>query len=215
MRKLLLATAVTLVLSTPAWADNIVLTATVDGIVVDTFTSINGNLNVTNASFGPFFNLNTLTINSATFLAPPGFLSTNTLDVNQSGTGDHTLVLDIQAQGLTGPSALTDLLSEFSVTGLTSGWTGREQTFINGTALSDTGIFTANSSADDTAVMFLGNPFTAEAVYTITSDGVGRFNGGIDISAVPGPVVGAGLPGLLVGCVGFAFLARRRRNVAA
>ena len=134
----------TLVLSTPAWADNIVLTATVDGIVVDTITSINGNLNVTNASFGPFFNLNTLTINSATFLAPPGILSTNTLDVNQSGTGDHTLVLDIQAQGLTGPSALADLLSEFSVTGLTSGWTGREQTFINGTALSDTGIFTAN-----------------------------------------------------------------------
>ena len=66
-------------------------------------------------------------------------------------------------------------------------------------------------------MVFLGDPFTAEAVYTITSDGVGRFNGGIDIStfAVPGPVVGAGLPGLLVGCVGFAFLARRRRNVAA
>jgi hypothetical protein len=39
-------------------------------------------------------------------------------------------------------------------------------------------------------------------------------SGSIDVS-VPGPVVGAGLPGLLAACGGLVALARRRRRVAA
>ena len=38
---------------------------------------------------------------------------------------------------------------------------------------------------------------------------------GVDIAAVPGPVAGAGLPGLIAGCFGLAGLARRRRKTTA
>jgi hypothetical protein len=216
MKKLLLATVATLALAMPAWADNIILTATVDGTLVNTTTSANGTLDVSDVSFGTVYNLNSLSINTQTFLAPPGILNTNTLNVDQSTGGTHQLIIDILGQNLVGPGSLQALLSEFSVTGLTTGWNAQEQTFINGTLLSDTGVFTANSaSADVVASAFVTNPFTAEARYTINSVGIGQFNGGIDINAVPGPVVGAGLPGLL-GMLGFGgFKFWRRRKVAA
>jgi hypothetical protein len=212
MRKLLLLTAATLAMVAPALADAIVATATLDGNIVAIEASANGSLNVNNQAFGTVFNLNSLSVNSQTFLASPDILSTNTLDVNQNVSDGlaHTLVLDIVATGLTGPGAVNLLLSSFSVTGMTqpnpntgsTGWTAREQTFINGNLLADTGVFTQTS---DSAFSFdlanLTNPFTAAVRYTITTDGtLGRFNGGIDISgvaAVPGPIVGAGLPGIL------------------
>lgn len=49
----------------------------------------------------------------------------------------------------------------------------------------------------------------------ITGDGVGavaRYDGNISTVAVPVPVIGAGLPGLILACGGLVFLARRRRS---
>lgn len=201
MKKLLLATVFALAVS-PALADTISISGSVDGVNFGPLTSPIGTLNILNQSVGSgIFNLNTITINSESFLAAPGVLSTNTLNVQQTNTGSHDLVLDITAFGLTGVPGLTNFLSSFSVTGQSSGgWFAREQTFINGNPLADTGIFSAVAdSAFSVDPALIGSTFNAEVIYSIHSIGAGQFNGGIDISvaAVPGPIVGAGLPGLL------------------
>jgi hypothetical protein len=47
------------------------------------------------------------------------------------------------------------------------------------------------------------------------SDNTGSISATIDAAAVPGPIVGAGLPGLLMALGGLVVLSRRRRNQAA
>jgi hypothetical protein len=209
MKKLLLASVFALVVS-PALADAINLTATVDGLAAGSATSPDGSLTVTNQSFG-VFNLNSLSINSETFLAPPGILSSNTLDVDQTATGSHTLVLDIVATGLKGPNALQDFLSSFSVSGQTAGWSVVERTTINGVTLATTPLFTGVSDAAfSTNAAFAGALFTADEHYTITSVGEGSFNGGIDISAaVPEPATWGMM---LLGFVGLTFAFRKQRR---
>ena len=179
-----LTSVAVLALSAPAWADTITMTAKVDGVTVAVDSSADGNLDISAQSFGPAFNVNSLSINTETFLAVPDLLSTNTLNVNQSVGGNHQLTIDIKGFGLSGPAAVEALLSSFSVTGLTAGWSAQEQTFIDGVLLADTGVFTATSdSAFSVNSVLVGGLFTAEALYTINSVGIGRFNGGIDISA--------------------------------
>jgi hypothetical protein len=217
MKKILLASVFALAVG-PALADAITVVAKVDGSTVAVESSADGNLNVSSQAFGPVFNLNSLSINSETFLAAPDLLSTNTLDVNQTTGGTHQLTIDILATGLTGPGSIEALLSSFSVSGLTAGWNAREQTFINGNPLADTGVFTNTSdSAFSVNLANVTNPFSAEVLYTINSVGTGRFNGGIDISAaaVPGPIVGAGLPGLMAAFSFFGLNRFRRRKLAA
>jgi hypothetical protein len=218
MKKTFLLATSAVLASAPASADDIVLSATVDGGVPTIITSVDGNLNVNSQSFGADFDLNTLSINAGPgFLAAPGILNTNTLDVNQVVTGSHTLVLDILARNLVGTGALTSLLDEFSVTGLTTGWSVVEQTLVDGVIEATTPTIFANSaSADVTTSALLSNPFSAEAIYTISSNGVGQFNGGIDISAapVPGPLAGSGLPGIVAACLSLLGLSRIRRRRA-
>ena len=215
MRKILLGCVFAMV-AMPAMADVITLTATVDGVLAGTTSSNTGQLDVTGVALGPY-SLNTITADSQTVLPGGGLLNTNSLNLQQTNTGSHSLVLDIVASGLTGPGALASLLSTFSVTGLTAGWTADERTTINGNLLVDTGVFTTPvASAFSTNSAFLGNTFSADVHYTITSNGVGGFNGGIDIGVVPvpAPVLGAGLSGLIIAALGLVGLNRRRRNLA-
>jgi hypothetical protein len=210
MKKLLLASVFALAVS-PALADAISLTATVDGLAAGSASSPDGSLTVTNQSFG-VFNLNSLSINSETFLAPPGVLSSNTLDVDQTTTGTHTLRLDIVATGLAGPNALQDFLSSFSVSGQTAGWSVVETTTINGLPLANTPLFTGVSdSASSINTAFAGTVFTADEHYLITSVGEGSFNGGIDIAvaAVPEPATWGMM---LLGFVGLTFAFRKQRR---
>src|SRR5262249_28784423 len=65
------------------------------------------------------------------------------------------------------------------------------------------GLTTANS---------LGNIFVADILCGQT--GCTGLTGPVDVSAVPGPIAGAGRPGLLSACFGLVFLARRRRQRA-
>jgi hypothetical protein len=211
MKKILLASVFALAIS-PALADAINLTATVDGLAAGSASSPDGSLTITNQAFG-IFNLNSLSINSQTFLAPPGVLSSNTLDVDQSTTGTHTLQLDIVATGLAGPNAVENFLSSFSVSGQTAGWSVVETTTINGVPLAATGLFTGVSdSASSTNPAFAGATFTADEHYTIMSVGQGSFNGGIDIAvaAVPEPATWAML---LLGFAGLGFMFRRHQRV--
>lgn len=219
MKSLLYAFAAVAALAvSPALADTITATATVDGGLTQTTTTVNGTLNIIGGSIGPF-SFNTVSANSQTTLPPPGILTTNSLNLQQTATGSHQLVLDITASQLTGTNALTNFLSTFSVSGLSAGWTAREQTFINGVQLTDTGNFTTPSaSASATVTRLETNPFSAEVRYTITSNGPGGFNGGIDISgtaAVPGPVVGAGFPGLVALLGGIWGWKKRRQLLTA
>lgn len=214
--KTLLLSCVLAMAAIPVLADSLTLTATVDGIVVGTASSANGTLDISDQAFG-IFNLNSLSINSETFLAPPGVLNTNTLNVDQSISGNHILQLDIVASGLAGTPGIQQFLSEFSVTGLTTGWSAQETTTINGNLLSATPVFTVNSAAVDiNGSALIGRTFTADAHYIIHSVGIGQFNGGIDINTtaapVPGPIAGAGIPGLVSACFGLWAFAKRRRN---
>ena len=128
MKKLLLATTLLLASATMhARADTIIATARVDGILVSTSNSSTGNLDIVNQSYGPIYNNNKLSVGSQSVLAAPGVLTTNTFDVNQTIGGIHDLVIDVVALGLTGPNALTNLLSTFSVSGLPSGWSIQER----------------------------------------------------------------------------------------
>jgi hypothetical protein len=212
MKKLLLASVFALAVG-PALADSISLTATVDGGAPTVIVSPDGSLTVTNQSFG-VFNLNSLSINSETFLAPPGILSSNTLDVDQTTTGTHTLALDIIASGLAGPNAVEAFLSSFSVSGQTAGWSVTERTTINGNPLATTPLFTGVSdSAFSTNAAFAGTLFTADEHYLITSVGEGSFNGGIDIAVgVPEPATWGMM---LLGFVGLAAAFRNKRRISA
>ena len=60
---------------------------------------------------------------------------------------------------------------------------------------------------------FLTGIFSVTEVFTITSTGLDQSSTNtIGVRAVPGPIVGAGLPGLIMACGGLIGLARRRRR---
>ena len=86
-------------LSAPAWADTIIMTATVDGVLVAGDTSADGNLNISAQSFGSAFNINSLSINR-NFSGGSGSAQTNTLN------STNRLVAITNWSSISRPSAL-------------------------------------------------------------------------------------------------------------
>jgi hypothetical protein len=110
--------------------------------------------------------------------------------------------------------------------------TGVGTTYINSGSFAIGAVIGDNSALTAGAITFAGqdNVFgtnsvgasgVTEPISQVTSGGFGNSNGnfvGLDIAtsplAVPGPVVGAGLPGIVAACGGLLALARRRRQSA-
>jgi hypothetical protein len=172
----------------------------------------------TNVTVGDF-TIDQVTGTTQPAVLPPVVLNSNELSVTATSGVSHTLHIFVTAQGLD-TTGVQLVESDFDAVGLTTGWTAHLASFFSptnalfgGTALA-TADFTGTDHSTSKGFFDLGPgplvSYTAE--YDITTNGVaGDSNLGVNITAVPGPTLGAGIPGV-VAAAGLLLVAARRRK---
>jgi hypothetical protein len=215
MRRLLLTTTALLLACASTQAATVSFQAREDGGAFTTIPTPNSFSTVGPVTFGDFLVSGTGATQGAA--VAPTILSAQTIDFQTTSATGHTLDFNVFGNGITGLTGLALLASHFDATALSAGWTATVSTDINGTII-NTGTFVGPQSggSDFTLNGFVlpSVPFNASVDFHIVTNGVGGANlgGALAASAVPGPIVGAGLPGLIAAGMFLVGLGRRRRQ---
>jgi hypothetical protein len=206
VKSLLLATALASVAFAPAaWADVMLLTqlsGTGDNVVFDSLSGnvAFGSFNGTHSGFAQFTDLS----GNSSFTG-----ASNGNDIKISNTSDLQIVV-CSSKANCGTTVLGTATDVFSLKG--TGTVSASVVATDGTFTFNLGMIDPNAQSGFTLTAING-----EVISKITLlDTGGVINDfehyRIDVASVPGPIVGAGLPGLIAACCGLFGLNRYRRK---
>jgi hypothetical protein len=227
MKRLLLATVALAAMVATATAGTIALQIQEDagapqqflGAPASTFSSAG-------VQFGDFL-ISNITGSTVGSTQAPVLLSSNTLTIQNQTNDPHILNIWVTGNGITSPTGLTDVFSSFTNVVLSDGWTARLESLFSATdqmftgSVIDSQLFlgtalpTGQAGTFNTPIDLGAGPYSLTAHFTFVSDGFGQSNSAITIAAVPGPIVGAGLPGILALISMGGLYWKRRKAIAS